>query len=121
MDIKLRKDFLAEVEAAVVSAERKHPKVCDVFVDNTIGLLESSLELVQCDNDYLEETGKSMFFEVIREELLEAAIAFKKNKYNDCIKELAQVATVAVRGMEFVYKLTPEAKASEKFKVGEND
>ena len=25
MDIKLRKDFLADVEAAVVSAERKHP------------------------------------------------------------------------------------------------
>jgi hypothetical protein len=31
MDIKLRKDFLADVEAAVVSAERKHPKICDDF------------------------------------------------------------------------------------------
>lgn len=121
MDIKLRKDFLADVEAAVVSAERKHPKICDVFVDNTIDLLKANLELVRCDNDYFEETGKSVFFNVIREELLEAAIAFKENKYNDCIKELAQVAAVAIRGMDFIYALTPEAKASKKFKGGNND
>lgn len=121
MDIKLRKDFLADVEAAVVSAERKHPKICDFFVNDSKDLLKALLELVQRDNDYFEETGKSEFFKVIREELIESALAFQENKYNDCINELAQVAAVAVRGMEFVYRLTPEAKASEKYKGGNND
>lgn len=30
-------------------------------------------------------------------------------------------AAIAIRGMDFVYRLTPEAKASAKFKGGAND
>lgn len=114
--LKLRKEFLEMVEAQVVHAEKKHPKICDVFINNHIELLEAKLELVRSDNDYFEETGKSVFFHVIDEELLETAIAFERMEYNDCIKELAQVAAVAIRGMGFVYNLTKEAKAKKKFK-----
>lgn len=121
MDIKLRKEFLADVEAAIVSAERKHPKICDDFVTIDLKELQPQLLAQRMVNDQLEKTNGSEWFLVATEELLEAAEAFVLKDYKQCIKELAQIAAVAVRGMEFVYRLTPEAKASAKFKGGEND
>lgn len=127
MDLKLRKDFLAEVESAVVSAERKHPKVCDEFCTKSKEDIASLLKIRQYLNDKAEGNGSSEWYEVIREEVLEAVEAFNVGQYKLCLKELAQVAAVAVRGMEFVYRLTEEAKASEKwrlnqkYKVGAND
>lgn len=96
MDIKLRKEFLANVEAAILSAEHKHHKVCDDFC--------TTLD---------KDSVKNMLLEVLE--------AYLKKDYKQCLKELAQVAAVAVRCMEFVYRLTPEAKASAKFKGGAND
>lgn len=121
MDLKLRKDFLADVEAAVVSAERKHPKICDNFCTKSKEDIASLLKIRQYLNDKAEGNGSSEWYEVIREEVLEAVEAFNVGQYELCLKELAQVAAVAVRGMELVYRLTEEAKASEKFKGGKND
>lgn len=121
MDLKLRKDFLADVEAAVVSAERKHPKICDEFCTKSKEDIASLLKIRQYLNDKAEGNGNSEWYEVIREEVLEAVEAFNVGQYKLCLKELAQVAAVAVRGMEFVYRLTEEAKASEKFNGGKND
>jgi NTP pyrophosphatase (non-canonical NTP hydrolase) len=121
MDIKLRKDFLADVEAAVVSAERKHPKICDDFCTLGKSDIVAQLMVQKLMNDKLEESGGSEWFLVVTEEVLEAVEAFIDGDYKQCLKELSQVAAVAIRGMEFVYRLTPEAKASEKFKGGNND
>lgn len=121
MDLKLRKEFLAEVEAAVVSAERKHPKICDEFCGKSKEDIASLLKIRQYLNDKAEGNGSSEWYEVVREEVLEAVQAFQAGEYKHCLKELAQVAAVAVRGMEFVYRLTSEAKAREKFKGGAND
>ena len=121
MDIKLRKDFLADVEAAVVSAERKHPKICDDFCTLEKDSVKGMLADTRSANDLYEDAGTSEFYLVIREEVLEAMEAFIDGDYKQCLKELSQVAAVAIRGMDFVYRLTPEAKASEKFKGGNND
>ena len=121
MDLKLRKDFLADVEAAVVSAERKHLKICDNFCTMSKEDIASLLKIRQYLNDKAEGNGSSEWYEVIRKEVLEAVEAFNVGQYKLCLNELAQVAAVAVRGMEFVYRLTEEAKASEKFKGGKND
>lgn len=121
MNIKLRKDFLADVEAAIVSAERKHPKVCDDFCTIDKDCVKGMLAEVRGLNDLYEDAGASVFYLVIREEILEALEAYLKKDYKQCLKELAQVAAVAIRGMDFVYSLTPEAKASAKFKGGAND
>ena len=121
MDIKLRKEFLAEVEAAVVSAERKHPKICDDFCTLDKDSVKGMLAETRSVNDLYEDAETSEFYLVIREEVLEAVEAFIDGDYKQCLKELAQIAAVAVRGMEFVYRLTPEAKASAKFKGGAND
>jgi hypothetical protein len=69
----------------------------------------------------LEKSGGSEWFLVVTEEVLEAVESFIDGDYKQCLKELSQVAAVAIRGMDFVYRLTPEAKASEKFKGGNND
>jgi hypothetical protein len=121
MDIKLRKEFLADVEAAIVSAERKHTKVCDVFVTHTLSEVRVFLEKSRIRNDANERNNEGIFLSVLQEEMLEAIEAYLLDDYKQCIKELAQIAAVAVRGMEFVYRLTPEAKASAKFKGGAND
>ena len=121
MDIKLRKDFLADVEAAVVKAERKHPKICDDFCSIGIKGIKSKLDECRQLNDLYEDNNASEFYFVIREEILEAMESFVDGDYKQCLKELSQVAAVAVRGMEFVYRLTPEAKVSAKFKGGAND
>lgn len=121
MDIKLRKEFLADVEASILSAERKHPKVCDDFCTLDKDSVKNMLSENRKVNDIYEEVGTSEFYLVIREEVLEAVEAFIDGDYKQCLKELAQVAAVAIRGMDFVYRLTPEAKASAKFKGGEND
>ena len=121
MDIKFRKDFLADVEAAVVSAERKHPKVCDDFCTLDKDGVKGMLAETRGANDLYEDAGTSEFYLVIREEVLEAMEAYIDGDYKQCLKELAQVAAVAIRGMDFVYRLTPEAKASAKFKGGAND
>lgn len=121
MDIKLRKDFLADVEAAVVSAEIKHPKICDDFCTIDKDLVKNLLAENRNANDIYEDAGTSEFYLVIREEILEVLEAYLQKDYKQCLKELAQVAAVAVRGMEFVYRLTPEAKANAKFKGGAND
>jgi hypothetical protein len=118
MDIKLRKEFLADVEAAIVSAERKHPKVCDDFCTLEKDSVNGMLAETRNANDLYEDAGTAEFYLVIREEVLEAVEAFIDGNYKQCIKELSQVAAVAIRGMEFVYRLTPEAKASAKFKGG---
>ena len=116
MNFKLRKYFLAKVDFAVVSAERKHPKICDEFCTKSKEDIASLLNIRRYLNDKAEGNGSSEWYEVIREEVLEAVEAFNVGQYELCIKELAQVAAVAVRGMEFVYRLPPEAKASWKFK-----
>ncbi len=121
MDIKLRKEFLSEVEAAVVSAERKHPKVCDDFCTLDKDSVKNMLAECRNVNDIYEDVGTSEFYFVIREEILEVLEAYLQKDYKQCLKELAQVAAVTIRGMEFVYRLTPEAKASAKFKGGAND
>lgn len=121
MNFKLRKNFLADVEAAVVSAERKHPKICDEFCTKSKEDIENLLIMRRSLNDKAEGNGSSEWYGVIREEVLEAVEAFNVGQYKLCLNELAQVAAVAVRGMEFVYRLTEEAKASEKFKWGKND
>ena len=121
MDIKLRKEFLADVEAAIVKAERKHPKVCDVFNVHKLRDISKELEVIRTRNDADEKQNNSCFLGVIDEEILEVMEAYSKKDYKQCIKELAQVAAVAIRGMDFIYGLTPEAKASAKFKGGAND
>ena len=121
MDIKLRKDFLADVEAAIVRAERKHPKVCDDFCTLDKDRVKDTLAECRSLNNIYEDVASSEFYFVIREEILEALEAFNDKDYKQCLKELAQVAAVAIRGMDFVYALTPEAKASAKFKGGQND
>jgi NTP pyrophosphatase (non-canonical NTP hydrolase) len=121
MDIKLRKEFLADVEAAVVKAERKHSKVCDIFCFHKLCEIKDELEKTRTRNDAYERCDESHFLGVLQEEILESLEAYMQNDYKQCLKELAQVAAVAIRGMEFVYRLTPEAKASAKFKGGEND
>lgn len=121
MDIKLRNDFLADVEAAVVSAERKHPKICDDFCTLDKDSVKGMLAETRSVNDLYEDAATSEFYLVIREEVLEALEAFIDGDYKQCLKELSQVAAVAIRGMDFVYRLTPEAKAREKFKGGNND
>lgn len=121
MDLKLRKDFLADVESAVVSAERKHPKVCDEFCTKVKEEIQQLTKLYRFVNDKKEERKESEWYGVIKEKIYEALEAFAEKDYRNCLKELAQVAAVAVRGMEFVYRLTEEAKASEKFKGGKND
>ena len=121
MDIKLRKDFLAEVEASIVSAERKHPKVCDDFCTIDKDSVKRMLAETRGVNDLYEDAEMSEFYLVIREEVIEALEAFIDGDYKQCLKELSQVAAVAIRGMEYIYRLTPEAKASEKFKGGNND
>lgn len=121
MDIKLRKDFLADVEAAIVSAERKHPKVCDDFCVHDLWEVKDELEKTKLRNDANENCNESSFLGVIQEEILEALEAYLQKDYKQCLKELAQVAAVVIRGMDFIYGLTPEAKASAKFKGGAND
>lgn len=121
MDLKLRKDFLADVESAVVSAERKHPKVCDEFCTKVKEEIQQLTKLYRFVNDKKEERKESEWYGVIKEEIYEALEAFAERDYRNCLKELAQVAAVAVRGMEYVYRLTEEAKVSEKFKGGKND
>lgn len=121
MDIKLRKEFLADVEASIVSAERKHPKICDIFNIHELSDISKTLEVIRKRNDADEKHNNSCFWGVIDEEILEAMEAYVQKDYKQCLKELAQVAAVAIRGMDFVYRLTPEAKASAKFKGGAND
>lgn len=119
MDLKLRKNFLAEVESAVVSAERKHPKVCDEFCTKEKEEIQQLTKLYRFVNDQKEERNESEWYGVIKEEIYEALEAFAVKDYRNCLKELAQVAAVAVRGMEFVYRLTEEAKAREKWRLNQ--
>lgn len=121
MELEKRKEFLAEVEAAVVKAERNHSKVCDIFCFHQLSEIKDALEKARTRNDAKESCNESYFLGVLQEEILECLEAYMQKDYKQCLKELAQVAAVAIRGMDFVYRLTPEAKASKKFKEGKND
>lgn len=121
MDLQKRKEFIEEVEAAVVNAERKHNKVCDIFCFHQLSEIKDELEKTRTRNDASESSNESSFLGVLQEEILESLEAYMQKDYKQCLKELAQVAAVAIRGMDFVYRLTPEAKASAKFKEGKND
>ena len=113
-----RKDYITQVESEVIRACNKHDRVCDFFIapHKTLDEIKKELDLLRASNDDKESKRTATFSGVIAEELFEAYEAYVKGDLNDCIKELAQVCAVAIRGMDFVYKQTKEFKTKEKYK-----
>lgn len=118
MNYQDRKDYIVQVESEVIRACNKHDRVCDVFVDPNKKMSEiaKDLESLRDCNDTKEKLKCATFSGIIAEELMEAYEAYVMGDLNNCIKELAQVCAVAIRGMDFIYKQTKEYKAKEKFK-----
>lgn len=118
MTYQERKDYITQVESEVIRACAKHDRVCDFFVDPNKGMKDvaDNLAELRTINDERERNGCATFSGIIAEELMEAYEAYITGDLNSCIKELAQVAAVAVRGMDFVYRQTMEFKTKEKYK-----
>lgn len=118
MDYQERKDYITQVESEVIRACAKHDRVCDFFVDPNKEMKDvaGNLAELRTINDERERNGGATFSGIIAEELMEAYEAYIAGDLNNCIKELAQVAAVAVRGMDFVYRQTMEFKTKEKYK-----
>lgn len=118
MNYQERKDYITQVESEVIRACAKHDRVCDFFIDprKSIVDIRDDLKKLRESNDRKEGKLTATFSGIIAEELFEAYEAYVMGDLNNCIKELAQVAAVAVRGMDFVYKQTMEFKTKEKYK-----
>lgn len=118
MNYQDRKDYIVQVESEVIRSCNKHDRVCDFFIDprKRIVDIRDDLKKLRESNDRKEGKLTATFSGIIAEELFEAYEAYVMGDLNNCIKELAQVCAVAIRGMDFVYKQTNEYKAKEKFK-----
>lgn len=118
MNYQDRKDYIVQVESEVIRACNKHDRVCDFFIDphKSMSEIYDDLKAIRDSNDNKDILKCTTFSGIIAEELLEAYEAYSEGDLNNCIKELAQVCAVAIRGMDFVYKQTNEYKAKEKFK-----
>lgn len=91
------------VMAQVDYATTKHPEFCNKFLKVTecVQHIENELAIARAQSDAEAKEGFSVQA-ILNEEVLEAMEAYAKGEFNHAIEELAQVAAVAIRGINFI-------------------
>lgn len=91
--------IIAQVDYAVA----KHPEFCKTFLKATEMLphIENELAIARAQSDAEAKEGFSVQA-TLNEEVLEAMEAYAKHEYTHALEELAQVAAVTIRAMNFI-------------------
>jgi hypothetical protein len=81
----------------------KHPEFCNKFLKVTecVQHIENELAIARAQSDAEAKEGFSVQA-TLNEEVLEAMEAYAKGEFDHAIEELAQVAAVAIRGINFI-------------------
>ena len=89
--------------AQVDYAATKHPESCNKFLKVTecVPHIENELAVAQAQSDAEAKEGYSVQA-TLNEEVWEAMEAYAKGEFDHAIEELAQVAAVAIRGINFI-------------------
>ena len=84
-------------------AATKHPEFCSRFLKATecIQHIENELAIARAQSDAEAKEGFSVQA-TLNEEVWEALEAYARGEFNHAIEELAQVAAVAMRGINFI-------------------
>jgi len=91
------------VMAQVNYASTKHLEFCNKFLKVTecVPHIENELAIARAQSDAEAKEGFSVQA-TLNEEVWEAMEAYAKGEFNHAIEELAQVASVAMRGINFI-------------------
>lgn len=91
------------VMAQVDFAKSKHPEFCVRFLKQTEAgpHIDNELAIARAQSDAEAKDGYSVQA-TLNEEVWEAMDAYAKGEYEHAIEELAQVAAVAMRAMNFI-------------------
>lgn len=91
------------VMAQVDYASTKYPEFCNKFLKVTecVQHIENELAIARAQSDAEAKEGFSVQA-TLNEEVWEAIEAYAKGEFNHAIEELAQVASVAMRGINFI-------------------
>lgn len=84
-------------------ATAKYPEFCNKFLKVTecVQHIENELAIARAQSDAEAKEGFSVQA-TLNEEIWEAMEAYAKDEFEHAIEELAQVAAVAVRGINFI-------------------
>lgn len=102
MNNKQLNEHLEAIKYELAYAEKKHPKFCDCFttMGNIKSLVAKTLEVIRASND--DKHNAQSAETILREETLEATMAYLEGDLLHCLQELAQCGAVILRTMEFV-------------------
>lgn len=91
------------VFAQIDFAEKKHPEFCVRFLKQTESVphIDNELAIARAQSDAEAKDGYSVQA-TLNEEVWESMEAYAKGEYEHAIEELAQVAAVAMRAMNFI-------------------
>ena len=91
------------VMAQVDYASTKYPNFCNKFLKVTecVPHVENELAIARAQSDAEAKEGFSVQA-TLNEEFWEAMEAYAKGEFDHAIEELAQVAAVAMRGINFI-------------------
>lgn len=101
---KSRSEMIYDLVMAQVNyASAKHPEFCNKFLKVTecVPHIENELAVARAQSDAEAKEGFSVQA-TLNEEVWEAMEAYAKGEFNHAIEELAQVAAVAMRGINFI-------------------
>lgn len=91
------------VMAQVDHASAKYPEFCNKFLKTTecVQHIENELAIARAQSDAEAKEGFSVQA-TLNEEVWEAMDAYAKGEFDHAIEELAHVAAVAMRGINFI-------------------
>lgn len=101
---KSRSEMIYDLVMAQVNyASTKHPEFCNKFLKVTecVPHIENELAVARAQSDAEAKEGFSVQA-TLNEEVWEAMEAYAKGEFDHAIEELAQVAAVAMRGINFI-------------------
>lgn len=97
-EIEFIEVFAARIYNELKAAEKKHPKFCDKFIDESRVSWAEGEKRIKAKNS--QPPGYADC--VLMEEVSEALEAYDKGELENCLTELAQCGAVILRMMQFV-------------------
>lgn len=90
--------YLMFIKDELRKAEAKHPVFCDDLMDDSVNFENLELHFKVERNS----AGPYHAEDLLQEEIMEAMVAYRAGRPEDCLQELAQCGAVILRMMEFV-------------------
>ena len=90
--------FAARIYNELKAAEKKHPKFCDQFIDESKQTWAEAEMRIKARNDMPTEYADN----VLMEEMAEAFNAYSHGKLEQSLQEFAQCGAVILRCMQYV-------------------